>query len=178
MPLPTCLISLLVKALLYLNSVLYSSTIPFSLSSREGQIGGPEAAEMSELQLQERSSPPLQTLGPLLREACVQLPSVRGCYLSHLAHMEPSVLSSRDHHLGRTPWLNTQLLPELSGPLSCPIDPSCHSSACTSGQRHQAEGTCRWSCSPQGKCSWSHTVYSGCCCWRSGGRRLSGWCCL
>uniref|UniRef100_A0A673Z5I3 RNA polymerase II associated protein 1 n=1 Tax=Salmo trutta TaxID=8032 RepID=A0A673Z5I3_SALTR len=87
----------------------------------EGQIGGPEAAEMSELQLQERSSPPLQTLGPLLREACVQLPSVRGCYLSHLAHMEPSVLSSRDFHLGRTPWLNTQLLPELSGP-SLPSD--------------------------------------------------------
>uniref|UniRef100_A0A8C7KXQ3 RNA polymerase II associated protein 1 n=1 Tax=Oncorhynchus kisutch TaxID=8019 RepID=A0A8C7KXQ3_ONCKI len=82
----------------------------------EGQIGGPEAAEMSELRVQERSSPPLQTLGPLLREACVQLPSVRGCYLSHLAHMEPSVLSSRDFHLGRTPWLNTQLLPELSGP--------------------------------------------------------------
>uniref|UniRef100_A0A8C8CET4 RNA polymerase II associated protein 1 n=1 Tax=Oncorhynchus tshawytscha TaxID=74940 RepID=A0A8C8CET4_ONCTS len=82
----------------------------------EGQIGGPEAAEMSELRVQEHSSPPLQTLGPLLREACVQLPSVRGCYLSHLAHMEPSVLSSRDFHLGRTPWLNTQLLPELSGP--------------------------------------------------------------
>ncbi|XP_035608488.1 RNA polymerase II-associated protein 1 [Oncorhynchus keta] len=82
----------------------------------EGQIGGPEAAEMSELRVQERSSPPLQTLGPLLREACVQLPFVRGCYLSHLAHMEPSVLSSRDFHLGRTPWLNTQLLPELSGP--------------------------------------------------------------
>ncbi|CAB1335008.1 unnamed protein product [Coregonus sp. 'balchen'] len=87
----------------------------------EGQSGGPEAAEMSEMRLQERSSPSLQTLGPLLREACVQLPSVRGCYLSHLAHMEPSVLSSRDFHLGRTPWLNTQLLPELSGP-SLPSD--------------------------------------------------------
>ncbi|KAJ7988949.1 hypothetical protein DPEC_G00314490 [Dallia pectoralis] len=87
----------------------------------EGQSGGPEAAELSELQLQERSTPSLQTLGPLLREACVQLPSIRGCYLSHLAHMEPAVLSSRDRHLGRTPWVNTQLLPELAGP-SLPSD--------------------------------------------------------
>uniref|UniRef100_A0A6Q2XGS7 RNA polymerase II associated protein 1 n=1 Tax=Esox lucius TaxID=8010 RepID=A0A6Q2XGS7_ESOLU len=87
----------------------------------EGQSGGPEAAELSELQLQDRPSPSLQTLGPLLREACVQLPSIRGCYLFHLAHMEPAVLSSQDYHLGRTPWINTQLLPGLTGP-SLPSD--------------------------------------------------------
>ncbi|KAL0969305.1 hypothetical protein UPYG_G00225320 [Umbra pygmaea] len=87
----------------------------------EGQGGGPEAADLSALRLQDCSSPPLQTLGPLLREACVQLPSIRGCYLSHLAHLEPAALSSRDYHLGRTPWLSTQLLPELTGP-SLPSD--------------------------------------------------------
>ncbi|XP_063040507.1 RNA polymerase II-associated protein 1 [Engraulis encrasicolus] len=90
----------------------------------EGASGGPEAAALAELHLQEGPSvppsPPL--LGPLLRDACAQLPSLRGCYLTHLAHSEPQVLSSRDRHLGRTPWLRSLLLPELSSGPAVPSD--------------------------------------------------------
>ncbi|CAJ1073547.1 RNA polymerase II-associated protein 1 [Xyrichtys novacula] len=97
------------------------STIIFSRDFlSEGHSGGPEAVELGELKLQEEaqhhSSPSLQTVGSLLREACVQLPSIRGCYLTHLSHLEPSVLTSRDALLGRNPWINSHLLPELTGP--------------------------------------------------------------
>ncbi|XP_068195704.1 RNA polymerase II-associated protein 1 isoform X2 [Antennarius striatus] len=86
----------------------------------EGHSGGPEALELGELRLQEgrhhQTSPSFQTVGALLREACVQLPSIRGCFLTHLAHLEPSVLTSRDALLGRNPWISCHLLPELTGP--------------------------------------------------------------
>ena len=61
-------------------------------------------------------------MGPLLREACVQLPSLRGCYLAHLAHLEPSVLGSKDAYLGRTPWVRSRLLPELGPGPALPAD--------------------------------------------------------
>uniref|UniRef100_UPI0037E7ED4C RNA polymerase II-associated protein 1 n=1 Tax=Semicossyphus pulcher TaxID=241346 RepID=UPI0037E7ED4C len=97
------------------------STIIFSKDFiSEGHSGGPEAVELGELKLQEEThhhtSPSLQTVGALLREACVQLPSIRGCFLTHLAHLEPAVLTSRDVLLGRNPWINSHLLPELTGP--------------------------------------------------------------
>lgn len=95
-------------------------TVFMCFLSREGHSGGPEAVELGELKLQEETkehtSPSLQTVGALLREACVQLPSIRGCFLTHLAHLEPSVLMSRDALLGRNPWINSHLLPELTGP--------------------------------------------------------------
>ncbi|KAJ8399495.1 hypothetical protein AAFF_G00412070 [Aldrovandia affinis] len=81
----------------------------------EGRCGGPEAAELSELQLHESSSPAPHPLGPLLRDACAQLPSLRGCYLSHLAHLEPLVLRSRNSYLGRTCDVRSRLLPEARG---------------------------------------------------------------
>lgn len=90
------------------------------LLSREGHTGGPEAVELGELKLQEENkqctSPSLQTVGGLLREACVQLPSIRGRFLTHLAHLEPLVLTSRDAMHGRNPWVKSHLLPELTGP--------------------------------------------------------------
>nr|XP_046269067.1 RNA polymerase II-associated protein 1 isoform X2 [Scatophagus argus] len=97
------------------------STIIFSKDFlSEGHSGGPEAVELEELKLQEetqhQTSPSLQTVGALLREACIQLPSIRGCFLTHLAHLEPSVLMSRDALLGRNPWIKSHLLPELTGP--------------------------------------------------------------
>ncbi|XP_070776192.1 RNA polymerase II-associated protein 1 [Enoplosus armatus] len=93
------------------------STIIFSKDFiSEGHSGGPEAVELGELKLQHHTSPSLQTVGALLREACIQLPSIRGCFLTHLAHLEPSVLTSRDSLLGRNPWINSHLLPELTGP--------------------------------------------------------------
>uniref|UniRef100_A0A4W4GH39 RNA polymerase II associated protein 1 n=1 Tax=Electrophorus electricus TaxID=8005 RepID=A0A4W4GH39_ELEEL len=97
------------------------STIVFShILLPEGATGGPEAATLAELQLQEKFTP-LTGLGALLRDALSHLPSIRGCYLTHLAHMEQAVLSSADRHLGRNPWLTSQLLPELTGP-SMPSD--------------------------------------------------------
>lgn len=87
---------------------------------REGHSGGPEAIELEELKLREDTrhlpSPSLQSVGPLLREACMQLPSIRGCFLTHLAHLESSVLVSRDAILGRNPWISSHLLPQLTGP--------------------------------------------------------------
>ncbi|TWW72065.1 RNA polymerase II-associated protein 1 [Takifugu flavidus] len=97
------------------------STIVFSKDFiSEGHSGGPEAVELGELKLQEQTehtSPSLQTVGALLRDACVQLPSIQGCFLTHLAHLEPSVLTSRDALLGRSPWVKSHLLPELTGPI-------------------------------------------------------------
>ncbi|XP_042356934.1 RNA polymerase II-associated protein 1 [Plectropomus leopardus] len=97
------------------------STIIFSKDFiSEGRSGGPEAVELGELKLREEThhhtSPSLQTVGALLREACVQLPSIRGCFLTHLAHLESSVLTSREALLGRNPWICSHLLPELTGP--------------------------------------------------------------
>ncbi len=85
---------------------------------REGVCGEPEVAALAELQLKDRTSP---VVGDLLRDALHHLPSIRGCYLTHLAHMESSVLSSRDRYLGRTPFVSSHLLPELTGP-SLPSD--------------------------------------------------------
>jgi len=100
--------------------VAVSLSVCVCVPSREGHSGGPEAVELGELRLREEThhqpSPSLQTVGALLREACVQLPSIRGCFLTHLAHLEASVLTSRDALLGRGPWISAHLLPELTGP--------------------------------------------------------------
>ncbi|KAM4540782.1 RNA polymerase II-associated protein 1 isoform 2-T2 [Fundulus diaphanus] len=102
----------------YLAHELLSTVIFSKDFISEGHSGGPEAVELGELKLhaQHRTSPSLQTVGALLREACTQLPSIRGCYLTHLAHLEQSVLASRDVLLGRNPWISSHLLPELAGP--------------------------------------------------------------
>jgi len=95
-------------------------------SSSEGHSGGPEALELADLKLNRPAvaagAPGHQALGPLLREACAQLPSLRACFLAHLAHLEPAVLSSKDAYLGRTPWTRSQLLPELGAGPTLPAD--------------------------------------------------------
>ncbi|XP_023684200.1 RNA polymerase II-associated protein 1 isoform X1 [Paramormyrops kingsleyae] len=95
---------------------LFSSIIFNSDFMPEGRCGGPEAADLSDLQLKEGCCPSQPPLGPLLRDACAHLPSLRGCYLTHLAYMEPAVLRSRDLHLGRTPYVYSCFLSEASGP--------------------------------------------------------------
>ncbi|XP_034078479.1 RNA polymerase II-associated protein 1 [Gymnodraco acuticeps] len=103
----------------YLGHELLSTIIFSKDFISEGHSGGPEAVELGELKLQDEthsSSPSLQTVGALLREACVQLPSIRGCFLTQLAYLESSVLTSRDALLGRSPWISSHLLPELTGP--------------------------------------------------------------
>ncbi|XP_055015783.1 RNA polymerase II-associated protein 1 isoform X2 [Boleophthalmus pectinirostris] len=95
-----------------LSNIIFSkSFIP------EGHSGGPEAVDLGELRLQQECPSSNQALGSLLREACVQLPSIRACFLTHLAHLEPAVVVSRNSLLGRTPWMTSQFLPELSGPI-------------------------------------------------------------
>lgn len=91
-----------------------------SVFCSEAGSGGPEAVTLAELRLQEMSSHS-PSPGPLLRDSLAQLPSIRACYLTHLAYLEPAVITSRERHLGRNPWLSSQLLPELSGP-SLPSD--------------------------------------------------------
>ncbi|KAG7271478.1 hypothetical protein CRUP_018512 [Coryphaenoides rupestris] len=92
----------------------------------EGHSGGPEALELADLKLNRPAvaagAPGHQALGPLLREACVQLPSLRACFLTHLAHLEPAVLRSKDAYLGRNPWTRSQLLPELGAGPALPAD--------------------------------------------------------
>nr|XP_020446761.1 RNA polymerase II-associated protein 1 [Monopterus albus]XP_020446762.1 RNA polymerase II-associated protein 1 [Monopterus albus]XP_020446763.1 RNA polymerase II-associated protein 1 [Monopterus albus] len=104
----------------YLAHELLSTIIFCKDFILEGHSGGPEAVELGELKLhdetQRHPSPSLQTVGTLLRKACVQLPSIRGCFLTHLAHLEPCVLVSRDALLGRNPWISSRFLPELTGP--------------------------------------------------------------
>uniref|UniRef100_A0AAR2M3G0 RNA polymerase II associated protein 1 n=1 Tax=Pygocentrus nattereri TaxID=42514 RepID=A0AAR2M3G0_PYGNA len=114
------LLSWLLPGSEYLAHQLLSTIIFNHELLPEGGSGGPEAAMLAELKLQEKSTPP-SGLGPLLRDSLAHLPSIRGCYLTLLAHLEPAVLSSRDRHLGRNPWLSSQFLPELSGP-SLPSD--------------------------------------------------------
>lgn len=75
---------------------------------------------LAELQLHEMSSHS-PSPGPLLRDSFAQLPSIRACYLTHLAYLESDVIASRDRYLGRNAWLSSQLFPELSGP-SLPSD--------------------------------------------------------
>lgn len=98
------------------------STIIFSKSFiPEGHSGGPEAVDLGQLHLQEDqssgSSISHQPLGSLLRETCAQLPSIRACFLTQLAHLESAVVVSQNSLLGRNPWITSQLLPELSGPI-------------------------------------------------------------
>ncbi|XP_058471266.1 RNA polymerase II-associated protein 1 isoform X2 [Solea solea] len=104
----------------YLAHELLSTVVFNKDFISEGHSGGPEAIELGELKLHEttqhHTSPSLQTVGSLLREACVQLPSIRGCFLTQLAHLESSVLLSRDALLGHNPWISSHLLPELTGP--------------------------------------------------------------
>lgn len=98
------------------------STIIFSKPLiPEGHSGGPEAVDLGELRLQEGQAADFsishQAVGSLLREACAQLPSIRGCFLTQLAHLEPAVVVSQNSLLGRNPWIASQLLPELTGPI-------------------------------------------------------------
>lgn len=84
--------------------------------------GGPEGVGLAELHLQETlGCNPLSGSDVLLRDSFTQLPSIRACFLSHFAYMEPTVLTSRERFLGRCPWIMSHLLPELSGP-SLPSD--------------------------------------------------------
>ncbi|XP_015284993.1 PREDICTED: RNA polymerase II-associated protein 1 [Gekko japonicus] len=95
--------------------------------SSEGQAGGPEAADFSDiLHLSSRakltqpgsvaSISPHPSRGALLKEAYQHLPFIQVCYLSHFAYLEPALARSRDAYQGRTHLIQSMLLPEVRGP--------------------------------------------------------------
>ncbi|XP_048342038.1 RNA polymerase II-associated protein 1 [Sphaerodactylus townsendi] len=94
----------------------------------EGQAGGPEAADFSDiLHLGSRtkltqpgsvaSISPHPSRGDLLKEAYQHLPFIQGCYLSHFVYLERALARSRDAYQGRTHLIQSMLLPVVRGPI-------------------------------------------------------------
>ncbi|XP_030069963.1 RNA polymerase II-associated protein 1 isoform X2 [Microcaecilia unicolor] len=94
----------------------------------EGKSGGPEAADFSDI-LHIRAdgrpmhpgsvvlSSPNPSRGTLLEEAYRHLPSIRACYLLHLAHLEMALARSKAVYEGQTYLVQSMLLPETKGPI-------------------------------------------------------------
>ncbi|XP_060117365.1 RNA polymerase II-associated protein 1 [Heteronotia binoei] len=94
----------------------------------EGQAGGPEAADFSDiLHLSSRikltqpgsaaSISPHPSRGALLKEAYQHLRFIQACYFSHFVFLEPALARSRDAYQGRTHLIQSMLLPEVRGPI-------------------------------------------------------------
>ncbi|NXU52130.1 RPAP1 protein, partial [Turnix velox] len=94
----------------------------------EGKAGGPEAADFSDILHLGTSAKLAQpgsvvahyskpTRGALLRESYQNLPSIRSCYLSHFAHLQPTLMRSQASYQGRNYLIQSMLLPEVLGPI-------------------------------------------------------------
>ncbi|XP_025028153.1 RNA polymerase II-associated protein 1 isoform X1 [Python bivittatus] len=94
----------------------------------EGKVGGPEAADFSDLlRLNSKAKPsplsltapisPLPSYGALLEEAYRQLPLIQSCFLFHFTYLKPALIHSRDVYQGRTHRVQSMLLPEVRGPI-------------------------------------------------------------
>ncbi|XP_063145987.1 RNA polymerase II-associated protein 1 [Candoia aspera] len=94
----------------------------------EGKVGGPEAADFSDLlHLNSKAKPlqlsltapisPLPSYGALLEEAYRQLPLIQSCFLFHFTYLEPALTHSRDVYQGQTHLVQSMLLPEVKGPI-------------------------------------------------------------
>nr|XP_033807986.1 RNA polymerase II-associated protein 1 isoform X2 [Geotrypetes seraphini]XP_033807987.1 RNA polymerase II-associated protein 1 isoform X2 [Geotrypetes seraphini] len=94
----------------------------------EGKSGGPEAADFSDILHIRADGKPMQpgsvvpsssnpSRGTLLEEAYQQLPSIRACYLLHLAHLEMALARSKAVYEGRTYLVQSMILPETKGPI-------------------------------------------------------------
>ncbi|NXY81166.1 RPAP1 protein, partial [Alcedo cyanopectus] len=94
----------------------------------EGKAGGPEAADFSDILHLGTSAKLAQpgsavaffskaTRGALLRESYQNLPSIRSCYLSHFAHLKPTLRHSEASYQGRNYLIQSMLLPEARGPI-------------------------------------------------------------
>ncbi|XP_078263232.1 RNA polymerase II-associated protein 1 isoform X3 [Rhinoraja longicauda] len=89
----------------------------------EGKFGGPEAEDLLYiLQLgatrdtaEKACANP--TRGTLLGAAFNQLPTIRARYLAHFAHLQTSVLRSRNFYTGQNHLTQSVQLPEMTGPL-------------------------------------------------------------
>ncbi|XP_069494891.1 RNA polymerase II-associated protein 1 isoform X2 [Ambystoma mexicanum] len=98
----------------------------------EGKMGGPEAADFSDIlhinqgaKLAQPGSGTILSTNPsrgiLLKEAYQQLSSIRACYLTHFAHLELALGRSQVAYKGQTHLIHSMLLPEAKGP-SLPSD--------------------------------------------------------
>ncbi|XP_034273694.1 RNA polymerase II-associated protein 1 [Pantherophis guttatus] len=94
----------------------------------EGKVGGPEAADFSDLLHLDSKPKPLQlsltapisslpSYGALLEDAYRQLPLIQSCFLFHFAYLEPALIHSRNVYQGRTHLVRSMLLPEVKGPI-------------------------------------------------------------
>ncbi|ETE67747.1 RNA polymerase II-associated protein 1, partial [Ophiophagus hannah] len=93
-----------------------------------GKVGGPEAADFSDLLHLNSKPKPLQlsltapisslpSCGVLLEEAYQQLPLIQSCFLFHFTYLEPALIHSRNVYQGRTHLVRSMLLPEVNGPI-------------------------------------------------------------
>lgn len=91
-------------------------------------MGGPEAADFSDLLHLNSKAKPLQlsltapissvpTYGSLLEEAYRQLPLIQSCFLFHFTYLKPALIHSRNVYQGRTHLVQSMLLPEVKGPI-------------------------------------------------------------
>ncbi|XP_068017518.1 RNA polymerase II-associated protein 1 [Melanerpes formicivorus] len=94
----------------------------------EGKVGGPEAADFSDIlhlgtsaKLAQPGSAaacfPKATRGALLRESYQSLPSIRSCYLSHFVRLQPTLARSQASYRGQNYLIQSLLLPEVRGPI-------------------------------------------------------------
>ncbi|NWV68108.1 RPAP1 protein, partial [Malurus elegans] len=94
----------------------------------EGKAGGPEAADFSDILHLGTSAKLAQpgsaaaslskvTRGALLTESYQNLPSIRSCYLSHFAHLQPTLMRSQASYQGQNYLIQSMLLPEVRGPI-------------------------------------------------------------
>ncbi|KAM4690515.1 RNA polymerase II-associated protein 1 [Rhinophrynus dorsalis] len=94
----------------------------------EGTVGGPEAADLSDiLHITAKDTHPVlnsatltyasPSRGTLLEEAYKDLPSIKACYLTHFSHMEKGVRHSKVTYQERTCFVQSAMLPEARGPI-------------------------------------------------------------
>ncbi|XP_013929841.1 PREDICTED: RNA polymerase II-associated protein 1 [Thamnophis sirtalis] len=94
----------------------------------EGKMGGPEAADFSDLLHLNSKPKPLQlsltapisslpSYGALLEDAYRQLPLIQSCFLFHFTYLEPALIHSRNVYQGQTHLIRSMLLPEVKGPI-------------------------------------------------------------
>ncbi|KAL7992433.1 hypothetical protein Chor_016689 [Crotalus horridus] len=94
----------------------------------EGKVGGPEAADFSDLLHLNSKAKPLQlsltapissapSYGTLLEEAYRQLSLIQSCFLFHFTYLKPALIHSRNVYQGRTHLVQSMLLPEVRGPI-------------------------------------------------------------
>ncbi|XP_075049158.1 RNA polymerase II-associated protein 1 isoform X2 [Mixophyes fleayi] len=94
----------------------------------EGNAGGPQAADFSDMlhitseaKTTSPGSAALTSVSPsrgvLLEEAFKDLPSIRTCYLTHLAYMEQALNYSKVVYQERTCFVQSAMLPEAKGPI-------------------------------------------------------------